>query len=372
MIARPTRPRWSVTMLTLPEREPYLLRLLQSLSDAGADTNTEVVVVYNAPPRESRDAITRRLAAACPSLSLRVRFNDGRQTIAEGRNLQLAVCRAPLICFVDDDVTLHGQVFAPVERALREQPVALVGLPSLREDSAEPFKPRADTPYVDAGGLRYMHVQGMLCAGYRQVLIDVGGFSRLRAFWGEWTELNTRLWRRGFPTAYRMDAGYLRHWSGAPHSPTRHRADRALHILWGLACTAIEYDAVAASPASRPFWTVIEERYLRYAFAAGATPPEVFRTMLELAPRLVEAWPAIRTARARAASDPFPFSPFHPLSPAEVGGLRRHAARALAPMKRMAFSGTRLTDPDFAASSRPLFPAWRLSVGFPRVDRAAR
>lgn len=365
------RPRWSVTMLTLPEREPYLVRLLESLPGVGADAGTEVVVIYNAPPREPRDAITRRLASACPSLSLRVQFNDGEQTIAEGRNLQLTACRAPLVCFVDDDITLHGPIFRALESALREQPVALVGFPSLQEDSGVPFKPRAETPYVDAGGLRYMHVQGMLCAGYRQVLTDVGGFSRLRAFWGEWTELNTRLWRRGYPTAYQMGAGYLRHWSQAPHSPTRHRPDRALHILWGLACTAIEYDAVAATPASRSFWAAIEERYLCYAFEAGATPPEVFRTMLELAPRLADAWPAIRTARARAASDPFPFGPFHPLSPADVAGVRRHAARALAPVKRMVFSAPRRTDTE-AAASRPMFPTKRLSVSFPRLDSMAR
>jgi hypothetical protein len=168
-----------------------------------------------------------------------------------------------------------------------------------------------------------------------------------------------------------MGAGYLRHWSQAPHSPTRHRPDRALHILWGLACTAIEYDAVAATPASRSFWAAIEERYLCYAFEAGATPPEVFRTMLELAPRLADAWPAIRTARARAASDPFPFGPFHPLSPADVAGVRRHAARALAPVKRMVFSAPRRTDTE-AAASRPMFPTKRLSVSFPRLDSMAR
>jgi hypothetical protein len=364
VISRPPQPRWSVTMLTLPDREPYLLQLLKSLAEAGAAASTEVVVVYNGEPAESRDAITRRLAAACEPLTLRLRFNDGERTIAEGRNLQLAACRAPLICFVDDDITLHGDVFPALERALREQPVALVGLPSLQDDSDEPFKPRPGTPFVDAGGLRYMQVQGMLCAGYRQVLLDVGGFSPLRAFWGEWTELNTRLWRRGLPTAYRLGAGHLRHWRQAPHSPTRHRPDRALHILWGLACTAIEYDAVAASPASESFWAAIEERYLRYAFEVGATPPEVFRTMLELAPRLVEAWPAIRMARARAAGDPFPFSPFHPLCPGDVGRVRCHAARVLAPLKRMTFESPRPARAMLAVS--PIRrPAAGLSGGVP-------
>lgn len=323
-------PRWSVTMLTLPEREPYLLRLLQSLPHAGVGEEAEVVVVYNASAPEPHDTIYRRLASSCPALRLRLRMNEGGQTIANGRNLQLSSCRAPLICFIDDDITLHGPVFPTLEGALRAHPGGLIGLPSLRDDTAEPFKPRAGTPFVNAGGLRYMHVQGMLCAGYREVLLGLGGFSPLRAFWGEWTELNTRLWRHGFPTAYRMGEAYLRHWCQAPSSPTRHRPDRAQHILWGLACTAIEYDAVAFSPASQSFWTAIEQRYLPYAFAAGVTPREVFRTMLELAPRLAKAWPAIQAARKRAAGDPFPLHPFHPLRREEVNRIRRHARGALA------------------------------------------
>jgi GT2 family glycosyltransferase len=332
-MSRSIRPRWSITMLTLPEREPYLARLLASLPAAGAGVETEVVVIYNAPPREPKPVLARRLAQTCPELEIRVRFNEGRQTIADGRNLQLAECRAPLVCFVDDDVTLHGPLLPALTRALAEHPVALLGLPSLRDDSEEPFKPRPDTPHLRQGDLQYMHVQGMLCAGYRDVWLDVGAFNPLRAFWGEWTELNTRLWRRGYPTAYLMGAGFLRHWCQAPGSPTRHRPDRALHILWGLACTALEYDAVALSPDTRCFWDLIERRYLPYAFAAGVTPGDVLRTMLEVVPRLVEAWPAIRAARARAASDPFPFTPFHPLTLADVRRVHTHANRALAPAR---------------------------------------
>jgi hypothetical protein len=330
-------PQWSMTMLTLPDREPYLLRLLRSLPEAGADERAEIVVVYNAPVCEPRATIARRLKAACPMLRVRVCFNDDMQTIAAGRNLQLATCQAPLICFLDDDLTLHGPIFETLDHTLRHHPVALLGLRSYQDDTSEPCKPRPDTPSAEVNGLRYMPVQGMLCAGYRQVLLDVGGFSPLRAFWGEWTELNTRLWRRGFPTGYQMNGGWLRHWRAAPHSPTRHRADRALHIIWGLACTALEYEAVEATPASGSFWTLVEQRYLRYASDGGMSPAEVLRAMLELAPRLIETWPTILAARMRAAGDPFPFKPFHPLGRDEVDQVRRHAARTLAPIRAAAF-----------------------------------
>jgi hypothetical protein len=354
-------PAWSVTMLTLPDREPHLMRLLAGLRAAGADEATEVVVVYNAPARERRAAIIRRLKLAAPGLHLRVHFNQGRCTIAEGRNVQLALCRAPLVCFVDDDLTLHGPVFATLAGALRAHPVALVGLPSLQAADDSPFKPRADTPFIEHAGLRHMPVQGMLCATYGDLLRDVGGFSPLREFWGEWTELNTRLWRLGFPTGYRMHGPNLRHWHDAPHSPTRHRADRARHIVWGLACTALEYDAVDAGPETDAFWTLIERRYLAYAYDPEVTPSDLFRTVLELAPRLVAHWPAIRANRARAMGDPFSFRPFQRLSIDDVLRVRRHAAAALAGYKARAFAAPPVERnailPDVAARSGPFSTA---------------
>ena len=96
-------------------------------------------------------------------------------------------------------------------------------LASLVEDTDRLFKPRRSTPHVDVDGLRFMSVQGMLVAGYRRLIQDIGGFNVRRMFWGEWTELNLRMLRSGFPTASAMDAGYRRHWHGAPESPTRNR-----------------------------------------------------------------------------------------------------------------------------------------------------
>jgi hypothetical protein len=256
---------------------------------------------------------------------------------------------------------LHGPVFATLAGALRAHPVALVGLPSLQAADDSPFKPRADTPFIEHAGLRHMPVQGMLCATYGDLLRDVGGFSPLREFWGEWTELNTRLWRLGFPTGYRTHGPHLRHWHDAPHSPTRHRADRARHIVWGLACTALEYDAVDAGPETDGFWTLIERRYLAYAYDPEVTPSDLFRTVLELAPRLAAHWPAIRANRARAMGDPFSFRPFQRLSIDDVLRVRRHAAAALAGYKARAFAAPPVERnailPDVAARSGPFSTA---------------
>jgi GT2 family glycosyltransferase len=151
------------------------------------------------------------------------------------------------VCFIDDDVTLHGDIFDVLEERLRDHPLGVIGVPSLVEDTNRLFKPRRATPHVDAHGLG-SSVQGMLVAGYRRLIQDIGGFNIRRSFWGEWTELNLRMLRNGFPTAYAMDAGYLRHWHGAPESPTRNKAGRQDHVLWGLLCTALSTTPLPFGP----------------------------------------------------------------------------------------------------------------------------
>ncbi|MCS6807818.1 MAG: hypothetical protein RML40_02520 [Bacteroidota bacterium] len=47
-----------------------------------------------------------------------------------GRNFQLNLCKTSLIAFIDDDVTLHGYVFAGILNVLRSLPIAAVGVPS--------------------------------------------------------------------------------------------------------------------------------------------------------------------------------------------------------------------------------------------------
>jgi hypothetical protein len=321
------------SILTIPEREPYLKKLLRSIDAMRLTAPPRVDIVYNRPLDDSLSDVTERIRAFASGLVVEVYFNAGETTIGAGRNLQLSVCRTPLIAFIDDDLTLHDDIVPALLATLAQHPLGLVGFPSVQADTAERFKPRDSTPSVTRGALRYMPVQGMLCAGYRQLFADIGGFNPRRRFWGEWTELNLRLWRNGYPTAYQMERGYLRHWHDAPSSPTRNMSGREKHIVWGLICTALEYDAVDVNEATEVFWQLIEERYLAYGYGDELTPRNVLKTVLELVPQISDEWGAIQAFRAQARSHPFPFAPFHRFSTDEVAAVLQHADTAIAPYR---------------------------------------
>lgn len=327
---RPASPAlWTFTMLTIPAREQYLANLLSSIAALPTRARCEIVVVYNAATKEEHSAIEQRICAMAPMLPIRVYLNSTDPTIGGGRRLQLSVCRTPLVAFVDDDLTLHGDVLGTIESALSSRPLGIVGLPSFNEDTAERFKPRESTPYVNLEGIRYMPVQGMLVAGYRRLFSDIGGFNPRRQFWGEWTELNLRMWRHGFPTGYAMDGAFLRHWHKAPESPTRNMAGREQHVLWGLICTALEYDAVSINEATEAFWRLAQDRYLAYSFGEQPTPQRLLASVLELMPRLSSEFPAIHAFAQTARKHPFQFKPFEPFTVDQVRTVLAHAEQAV-------------------------------------------
>lgn len=324
-----TRPRWTITALTLPQRDVYLRRLIESINASPPNDDAEILIVYNARPTESAFDIEARISSYSRNLPVSVHINSREPTIAAGRNLQLTLCKSPLICFVDDDVTINGNVFPALDETLSTTPVGLLGLPSYSAETGDPFKPRPTSPAVNHVGLRFMQVQGMLAAGYRDLLLDVGGFNQRRRFWGEWTELNTRLWRNGVPTAYRMDAGFLEHWEDAPESPTRNMAGREAHVLWGLICTALEYDAVDPSEANETFWRLVEQRYLNYSFGEALSPQKLLQTMLELMPQISAEWAHITAFKHEVAKHPFKFMPFHAISVEDVREVLAYASKSL-------------------------------------------
>ena len=321
-------PLWTFTALTIPSREEYLQRLLQSLATMDR-SRFEVVVIYNAATPEEPSAVEARIPKLAPSLPVRVYLNTAEPTIGGGRRVQLAVCRTPLIAFVDDDLTLHGDILDALEDALYSRPMGIVGLPSYEEDTDKRFKPRESTPYTDLDGIRYMPVQGMLVAGYRRLFGDIGGFNPRRQFWGEWTEFNLRMWRHGYPTGYVMNKGFLRHWHKAPESPTRNMGGRERHVLWGLMCTAIEYDAVSINEATEAFWRLAQDRYLTYSFGEQPSPKKLLATVLELMPRLSAEWGSMRAFADEARRHPFQFMPFEPLTAEQVSAVISHADLAV-------------------------------------------
>jgi hypothetical protein len=326
---------WTIAILTVPGRESYVDRLAESIRALGSRASAELVVVYNSPSPVDLHALELRMRARS-GLRCRAVANASEPTIAAGRRMQVAASRTPLICFIDDDCTLHGSVFESLERELQRVPVGALGLPSFDAYSGEPFKPRASTPSVQHAGLRFMPIQGMLVATYRRLLVDVGDFAKYRRYWGEWTELNTRLWRMGFATAYVEDAGTIRHWTRAPGSPTRDLSGREKNIVWGLLCTALEYGLLDAAD-SAAFWQLVQSRYLPYAYNRTPDAIDLMRTMAALAPQLAAEWPSIQQHAEQARSHPFSFLPFHEWTEDDVTLVLRDAATRLEPYRTDAF-----------------------------------
>ncbi|QJR36592.1 glycosyltransferase family 2 protein [Gemmatimonas groenlandica] len=316
-------------MLTIPSRVEYIARLLQSLAAMPSAERVDVVVIFNAATDEEPLAIEQRIRAMAPSLPIRVYVNSNEPSIGSGRRMQLSVCRTPLVAFIDDDLTVHGDIIGTIEDTLRSTPLGIVGLPSYEEDTDTRFKPRDSTPSVEVNGVRYMPVQGMLVAGYRRLFAEIGGFNPRRLFWGEWTEFNLRMWRNGFPTGYVLDGGYLRHWHKAPESPTRNMTGREQHVLWGLMCTALEYDAVSINEATDAFWRLAQDRYLAYSFGEQPSPKQLLASVLELMPKLSREWPAMHAFAEDARRHPFQFKPFEPLSEEQVRVVLASAQQAM-------------------------------------------
>ncbi|MGQ0765371.1 MAG: glycosyltransferase family 2 protein [Gemmatimonadota bacterium] len=330
--------RWTITTMTIPSRERYAATLLKSLAACGADRDAELQVVYNWDTPEPPSEVESRLRKLVGRIPFSVTFNTASPTIGSGRALQLSSCKTPLVCFVDDDVTVHGRFIRTLEDEMRRLPLGVVGLPSLVGATETSFKPRDSTPHVDRFGVRFMPVQGMLVAGYRRLFLDIGGFNPRRRFWGEWTELNLRLWRSGFPSAYAPGGAYLRHWEDAPQSPTRNMDGRHLHVLWGLMCTAIEYEAESFTPMTDSFWHLVRTRYLPYSFGEQLSPDTVLAAALQLAPELSAEWPRLRAFREHVSRLPFSFAPFHDFTTDDVDAVLASAESRIEAYRGQLFS----------------------------------
>lgn len=349
--------RWTISILTIPQREQYVQQLVESLVSARVTRAADVSIVYNWDSRESPSVIEQRLRRSCRGVPIQVAFNTTEPTIAAGRQQQLNACKTPLICFLDDDVTVHGDLTGTLDRGLSQHPMGLVGVPSLVEQTAERFKPRENTPFVDHEGVRFTSVQGMAVGGYRRLLLDAGGFNQRRRFWGEWTELNLRMWRSGYPTGYVLDGAYLRHWHDAPESPTRNRAGREVDVLWGLMCTALEYDAVDITQETESFWQLVADRYLAYAFGPDVSCQSLLSAFLHLVPRLTSEWQGIADYRDRVRRHPFLFAPFAALTASDVRNVLAYAAPRMAAYRE---------------DASPARPAWSLRGLLPTGLRLLR
>jgi hypothetical protein len=242
------------------------------------------------------------------------------------------------MAFIDDDCTLHGDVFVALEKVFKEKIIAFLGLPSYQEDTEELFKPRNNTPHQEIDDLLYMPIQDMFVADYTNIFKMLGGFNLRRKFWGEWTEFNLRALRNGYPSAYLMDKGYIRHWHKAPESPTRNMSERELFVLWGLMCTAVEYKAINIDSATNTFWELVERRYLNYSFGNDLSYRQLFSSFLKLLPLLIDEWDKIQNFQKAVAKHRFKFAPFYNLSIEEYTEVLEYAEKLLRSVKKSVFN----------------------------------
>jgi len=360
------RALWTISILTIPGREYYLQNLLRSLNEQEFYNGAVITVVYNKHiPAEAERSIEQSIRNASPVLPVEVYFNQFDTSIVGGRNFQLNLCKTPLIVFIDDDVTLHGRIFPELLQYFRQTPIGIVGLPSYVNDTEQLFKPRSGTPFVNIGSIRFMPVHGMMIAGYRKLFIDIGGFNVRRRYWGEWTELNLRMWRCGYPTGYMMDQGFLRHWEDAPDSPTRSLSGREFNVVWGLICTALEYNAVDVTEATEVFWKLIEERYLAYSFGDSLSMKNLLKTVLMLMPELSAQWSSMMQFQTHTAKHPFQFMPFHNFTESEVLDVLQSAEERILPYRAdILFSET---TPNTAATRKRHWQRILAKIGFGKL-----
>ena len=334
--------KWTVSILTIPERFEYLEKLLDSLTVQSEMTAPDyfcVNIICNRKISKTGLMALNKIVSKYESLKTKVYMNEDNPTISGGRQFALACALTPLIVFIDDDCSLHGNAFVEIEKILYNKTVAFVGLRSYQEGTEELFKPRANTPSKKIDGLLYMPIQGMFVAGYTSVYKMLGGFNLRRKFWGEWTEFNLRALRNGYPSAYLMNNDcFIRHWHKAPNSPTRNMEEREINVLWGLMCTALEYRAIKIDSATETFWDLVERRYLQYSFGDDLSYKRLFSSFLKLLPMLIDEWDKIKNYQITVSKHKFQFSPFHDLSINEYNEVLDYANLLLKPVKTAVFS----------------------------------
>lgn len=246
-------------------RGAVLPQALESvLNQDASDFVYEIIVVDNNSDDNTRAVIDSFLARG--GRELRYVF-EGRQGVSFGRNAGIAVARAPIIAFFDDDVFVPRDWLATIRKIMDQQPeVEYIGGKVLPEWTAPPppwLTPANWSPLalVDYGPEpRYVSAENQLClvganlAVRRTLLESVGVFSpdlqRVKDTIGsmEDHELLLRAWRAGKRGLYTPDLVVR---TGVPEV----RMTKAYHRRWhsghGLFCAMIRTveDGTAGDPA---------------------------------------------------------------------------------------------------------------------------
>ncbi len=324
---------WTIGILTIPSRDLYLRRLINSLNQT--QQGVVIKVLYNCLKNEQLEDLASGVSRDYRGVEVLYATNDGelknsadesakesyrreflfqrqkKYGISQARNQLLRSVETPLIAFLDDDCTLEGKdVFTKLEDSLRRTFLGFIGIPSYYNDSDIQFKPRIATPKQKIDGIVYTNVSGNFAASYARLLRDLKGFNE-RKNRLEWADLNTRLQREGYPTGIDMDAGLIRHWADAPDSLTTMAKNRHLEMLYSLFSTALEFDCNGLFLASRKMWELV--------IADGNYQGELSQEQLlidiyQVLHQIIEDKEEIEKYRDYLRSLPFSFMPFEPIS----------------------------------------------------------
>ncbi len=260
---------WTLCTPTIPSRDKYLRKMLESVRKVQA--GLKVRVLYNCPRKNAEDLASRLNrdylevdVLFCPEEQGETRednstlFHRRKYGIPYGRNQLLASVKSPLIAFIDDDCTFEGKdIFLKLEKRFRETSLGLIGLPSYHESSGVLIKPRRVYQKINKNGVVFDSVSGIFVASYAQLLRDFKGFNERKERM-DWTDVNLRVQRGGYPTGIDMEAGLVRHWVSAPDSLTRTQSSKMhLGMLYCLYSTALEFDCFGDTLSARKMWELV-------------------------------------------------------------------------------------------------------------------
>ncbi|MFN8505915.1 cysteine--tRNA ligase [Kouleothrix sp.] len=170
---------FSVNLLAQNSRAD-LQRCVESVARHAGGRLVELVIVDNGSTDDTvaylqhlaRDGVRAADGAAIP---LTVLFADHNMGFAAGRNATMRASRGRVLLLIDTSIELRGDIWAPIERALADEQVGLVGPYGLATDDLKEFYESAG-PDVDA-------VEGYLMAFRRALLPEIGPFEEKFRFY---------------------------------------------------------------------------------------------------------------------------------------------------------------------------------------------
>jgi cysteinyl-tRNA synthetase len=170
---------FSVNLLAHDSRAD-LERCVESIVRWRGERDVEIVIIDNGSTDDTV-AYLQQLAraglrdAGGRAVPLRMIFADHNMGFAAGRNATMRASRGRYLVLLDTSIELQGDIWAPLEDALSDEQIGLVGPYGLVTDDLKEFR-ESDGPDVDA-------VEGYLMAFRRAQLPEIGAFEEKFRFY---------------------------------------------------------------------------------------------------------------------------------------------------------------------------------------------